>query len=140
MNTNLQQKFVGFHNHSPLLTMGHFKICNDKVFFPPKPFFNASIGTTLWCVRANIRERTLGRRRRQRELCLKVLFPVHCSNFVISISRSEWKVCFNIGMRGVVVWDVNLKCFVRFSRPLQNPLKFGQFTSLSGRTRQKKNV
>ena len=72
---------------------------------------------------------------------LKVLFPVHCSNFVISsISRSEWKVCFNIGMRGVVVWDVNLKCFVSFSRPLHNPLKFGQFTSLSGRRRQKKKM
>ena len=103
--------------------------------------FNASIGTTLWCVRANNRDRTHGRRRSQRELCLKVLFPVHCSNFVIySTSRSEWKVRFNIGMRGMVVWDVNFKCFVRFSRPLHNPLKFGQFTSLSGRRRQKKCV
>ena len=36
----------------------------------------------------------------------------------------------------MVVWEKNLKCFVRSSRPLHN-LKFGQFTSLS-RTRTAK--
>lgn len=37
-------------------------------------------------------------------------------------------------MSGVVVWEENYKCFVRFPRPLHS-LKFGQFTSLSGRQR-----
>ena len=34
-----------------------------------------------------------------------------------------------IGKNGVVVWEENLKCFVRFSHPVHNH-KFGQIASL----------
>ena len=64
----------------------------------------------------------------------------YCKNFVITPSRSKWKVCINIAGKKLA-WTVwlfwkKLKCFVRFSRPLHN-LKFCQFTSLSGRKRQR---
>ena len=39
-------------------------------------------------------------------------------------------------MNGVAIWEENQKCFVTFSRPLHN-LEFSQFTSLSGRGRQR---
>ena len=41
-----------------------------------------------------------------------------------------------IGMNGVAIWEENQKCFVTFSRPLHN-LEFREFTSLSGRGRQR---
>ena len=82
-------------------------------------------------------ELTRGRRGHQRERGLKIiLFPVIVRNiFVITPSRSEWKVCINI--EGTKNWHEKCgcvgekikKCFVMFSRPLHN-LKFGQFTSL----------
>ena len=45
------------------------------------------------------------------------------NNFVITQSRSEWKVCINIiGMKlAWIFWGENLKCPLMFSRPLHNP-------------------
>ena len=40
------------------------------------------------------------------------------------------------GMNGMIVWEENLKCFVTFLCPLHN-FKFGHFTSLSRRGRQR---
>ena len=71
----------------------HFK----PVYVTKNNHFNTQLYIAKHQCFINNRKVTQRQRERQRESCLKLLFfQRYCNNFVITPSRSEWKVCINI--------------------------------------------
>ena len=83
-----------------------------------------------------------GRRQRQEEHCLKILFPIIVIIFAITPSRWEWKMFVNIsGIKlAWMVWLFGKKIMNISSRSqvIYTTLKISQFTLLSGRGRRRK--